>query len=166
MSLASSIKLAFNCRFTTARDLSTTVDPLNIDRSITWTDGDAADKADMIFHDTRSLADGANEELDLYASGSLTDPHGGALTIEKLKLVYLYNTSSDATLLVGAATANQVNLFSDGSDILEIPPGGKFLWTAPGAAGLDVTTDKFLKLEHDGTGSSALEYEIILIGCD
>ena len=166
MSLTTNVKLAFNCSFVTDRDLSNTTDPLHIDRSITWTDGDAADKANMIFHDKRSLADGASEELNLYDSGSLEDPHGELLTMEKLKLVYLYNTSADATLLVGAATATPVDLCSDPTDIIEIPPGGKFLWTAPGAAGIDVTTNKFLKLEHNGDGTSALVYEIVLIGCD
>jgi len=40
------------------------------------------------------------------------------------------------------------------------------LWTAPDATGLDVTTNKNLKLEHDGTGSDDLVYRIVLIGVD
>jgi len=49
---------------------------------------------------------------------------------------------------------------------MKLPPGGKFLWTAPNADGLTITTNKNLKLAHDGTGSSTLTYNIVAIGID
>jgi len=164
--LSTSVTLNFAATFTGSPDLSTLTDKLALNRNISLTSGSGANQADMIFHDQRTLADGATETLDLYASGSLLDPLGSALTIETLKLLYLYNESSDATLQVGGGASLDIGILADTSDILEIPPGGKFLWTGPDATGLDITTNKNLKLTHDGTGTSSLTYEIIAIGVD
>lgn len=166
MALSTKVTLAFDCDYTVSLNLSTPRDPLSQDRSIHLTSGTGADQADTIYHAERTLADAANETLDLYASGSLTTPLGTALTLETLKLLYIKNTSSDASLKVGGAAATPVDLFADSSDILTLPPGGVFLFTAPNATGVDLTTNKNLKLEHDGTGSDDLVYEIIAIGVD
>jgi hypothetical protein len=165
MSLTTAINILFNILNTKVDDLSTISDPITIDRTISLADGSGANQADVIFRDTRTLADGANEVLDLYASGSLLDAFGTALTIETLKVLYLKNKSSDATLLVGGGTT-PIGLCADATDIIKIPPGGILIWSAPDATGLDITTNKNLKLEHDGTGSSSMDIELIAIGVD
>jgi hypothetical protein len=165
-SLTTRISLGFTATYTVTGDLADSVSAMNLSRTIDLTSGTGASQANLIFHDSRPLADGANETLDLYASGTLLDPVGNALTMAALKALYLKNTSADATLLVGGAASVALTLFSDTTDILKIPPGGIFLWTCPSAAGLDLSTNKNLKLAHDGTGSSTLTYEIIAIGED
>jgi len=166
MALNTNITLTFDCDYTYALDLSTRRDRFTYDFSTHLASGTGADQADTLFHDERTLADAANETLNLYDSGTLTDSVGNALTMETLKVLLLENTSSDASLKVGAAASNAVGLFADSSDIEVIKPGGHMLWTAPDATGLDVTTNKNLKLEHDGTGSDDLVYRIVLIGVD
>ena len=149
-----------------AIDLATLQDPLAIACITNWSWGTGANQANCIFHDQRTLADGANETLDLYASGSLLDPFGDALTMTALKLLYLRNYSSDANLLVCGGTSADIPIFSNNSDQLIIKPGGYFLWTDPTAAGSVITTNKNLKLTHDGTGSSTLTYDVIALGLD
>lgn len=131
-----------------------------------WTYGTGAGAVNVIFADTRTLADGANETLDLYASGSLLDIFKQALTIEALKFLYIKNKSSDATLLVGGGASFDLDIFADTSDKVKVKPGGMICWTDPSAAGLDITTNKNLKLEHDGTGSSSMDIDVIAMGLD
>lgn len=165
MTLAASIKIGFDVQYSVAKDLSTPADRLALSRTFDLADGSGANQAQVLFSDIRTLADGANEVLDLYASGSLLDNLGVALTLTRLKVLYLKNLSTDANLLVGGGTT-PVGVFADASDILTLPPGGIFIYTAPNATGLLLTTNKNLKLEHNGTGTSTLSYEIIVIGID
>ena len=150
---------------TNSLDLATSASTLNTSRGPTLANGTGANQVNMVFHDQRTLADAANETLDLN-DGSLTDALGVALTLETLKVLYIKNTSVDANLLIGGAGANSIGLFGDVSDIISLPPGGELLITAPDATGIDISTNSDLKLEHDGTGSSNLVYDIIALGVD
>ena len=146
-------------------DLAETMVPVQIDNS-SWSYGTAANAVNVIYADTTTLADGANTTLDLYASGSLLDIFKQALTIEAVKFVYIKNNSADATLKVGGGASNDLDIFAATSDIALIKPGGVFLWVDPSAAGLDITTNKNLKIEHDGTGSSTMDVDVIAMGLD
>lgn len=131
-----------------------------------WSYGTSASQVQIIYADTTTLADGANTTLDLYESGTLLDTFNRALTIEALKLLYIKNNSADATLKVFGGVATDLDIIGDTSDIVLIKPGGTFIWTDPSAAGLDITTNKNLKLEHDGTGSSTMDVDVIAMGLD
>lgn len=146
-------------------DLGTVTAPVNLTRGKSFGDGTGADQADTKFSDNRTLADGANETINLN-DGSLTDSHGVALTLDILKGIYIKNNSADASLLVGGGGANSVGLFNDVTDIAVIPPGGELFMTFPDGTGLDLTSNADLKLEHDGTGSDSLTYDIVAIGVD
>ncbi len=163
MTLTAKIPIAFNITNTKDVDLSTVRDFFNDTRGKNFTDGTGANQVDTLFHDNRTLADGANETLDL-ADGSLSDAFGDAVAIDELKVVYIKNNSTDANLLIGAAGATSIALFGDVSDTLSLPPGGEFLFIAPDANGVDITTNADLKIEHDGTGSSSLTYDILVAG--
>jgi len=159
------ITLSLNIMHTKASDFNTLKDEVVLSRGVTLDNGTGANQADTVFHDNRTLADGADETLDLH-DGTLTDAFGDAITIDEMKLIYVKNNSSDASLLVGGAAATQMGLFADVTDILTLPPGGEFLFTAPGSAGVDISTNADLKIAHNGTGTSSLTYDIIVIGVD
>jgi hypothetical protein len=165
MSLVTAITIVLNITHTKAEALATLSDPVALSRQIALTDGDGANEADTLFHDQRTLADGANETLDLH-DGSLADAFGDAVTLDILKVLYIKNNSADANLLIGGAAAAQLGLFADTSDVLKLPPGGQILLSAPDAAGIDCSTNAALKIAHDGTGSSSLTYDIIAVGVD
>lgn len=163
--LTSKVIFTIQTQYTGSAGLGTSTETLNLDYGISLTSGTGANQADVVYSASRSLADDANEVLDFYASGTLTDAFGTALTIETLKLLIVSNTSTDASLLIGGG-AVAVTLFDDITDIVTIPPGGKFMISAPDATGVDITTNKDLNLLHGGQGTSALVYKIIAIGVD
>ena len=165
MGLTAKWDMNFNCTYTGSKDLADPTHQLTLDRGMTLTAGTGANKGDVMYDDQRTLADGANETLDLH-DGTLTDSLGQAVTFDIVRGIYIKNNSTDASLLVGGAAATQVGLFADGSDILTLPPGGDFRMTAPNATGIDVTTNAHLKFEHNGTGTSTLTYDIIIVGED
>lgn len=131
-----------------------------------WSYGVGVNAVNIVYADKVTLADAANETLDLFASGSLLDIFGRALTLSAIKFLYIKNNSADATLLVLGTAVTAVPICSDPSDIIEIPPGGVMLWLDPSAAGLVVSTNKDLKLEHDGTGETAMDVDVIAMGLD
>jgi len=155
---------------TKALDLDTAKDYLDLDLGASFTNGEGANNANVLFHDTRTLADGADDTLDLHTgtddAGNIVDAFGDAVTIDKLKALYIKNSSTDANLLIGGAAATQLGLFNDVSDIAKLPPGGEFLFIAPDATGIDISTNECLKIAHDGTGESALTYDIVVLGVD
>ena len=159
------ITLSLNIMHTKASDLNTLKDEIVLSRGLTLANGTGANQADTVFHDNRTLADGANETLDLN-DGTLSDQFGDAVTLDILKTIYIKNNSSDASLLIGGAAATQLGLFADGTDILTLRPGGEFFMTAADANGIDTTTNPDLKMAHNGTGTSSLTYDIIVIGVD
>lgn len=131
-----------------------------------WQYGTGANQVQIIYADTVTLADGANTTISLYDSGSYYDIFGAALTLTSLKFLYIKNNSSDATLKVGGGASADLDIFADTSDVLLIPPGGVFVWINPSAAGTVCSTNKNLKIEHDGTGSSSMNVDIIAMGLD
>jgi len=165
MSLKFTYSLGIGINFIKSLDLGDVTANLTLTRGEVLQDTTAALHADVVYHDARTLADGANETLDIH-DGSLSDAFGDALTIDKLKAIYIKNNSTDANLLIGGAAATQMGLFNDVSDVLKLRPGGELLLTAPDADGIDVTANADLKITHDGTGSSELTYDIIVAGSD
>lgn len=134
-------------------------------------DGNGADQGQVLYANTISLADAANTTLD-FADGSLTDILGVALTMTELKGLIIRNNSADANLLIGGAAGTQVAMFADpASDKIKLPPGSTqnpsiFLICVPSATGIVVSTNSDLKLEHDGTGSSSMNVDILAWGSD
>ena len=165
MSLTAKMDLTVQATDDNTVELSRLVDYLNLSRGKIFSEGEGADQLDMVFHDERTLADAANETLD-FNDGSLTNKVGISITMDKLKAIFIRNTSTDASLKIGAAASNQLGLFADTSDILVLPPGGDFLFIAPDASGVDISSNAKLKFEHNGVGSSNLVYELVVFGVD
>ena len=165
MGLRAKFALKIDIVATESSDLGNRSYAFNEVRGTTFTDGTGANKADVAFEDQRSLADGLDETLDLH-DGSLLDVLKNALTMDILRAMYIKNRSTSASLLIGGAVANAMGLFSDSSDAFVLKPGGEKFVTAPDANGVDLTTDAHLKLAHNGDGTDALVYDIILVGED
>lgn len=131
-----------------------------------WSYGTNANQVNVVYQDKITIADGGNTTLDLYASGTLLDVFNRALTMSALKFLYIKNNSADATLEIGGGASFDLLLFKDTSDVIKIKPGGIFLWIDPSAAGLSLTTNKNLKLTHDGIGSSTMDVDVVALGLD
>lgn len=137
---------------------------LNQSFALEIAEGVGAHQAQIVYAALRSLVRGTSEVLDLYASGSLLDVHGRALTMTNLKYLVVKNLSTAVDLLVAGGTT-PVGLFANASDIARVKPGALFLWTAPNVDGLLITTNKNLKFEFEGTVTTDT-YDVIAIGLD
>jgi hypothetical protein len=162
--LATTIQAGVSSTITKTSELSTVTDVMSIVENVSFSLGAGANQANQVFQDQRTLADAANETLNFLAAGSLVDKLGDTIDLDELRALFIHNNSADADLVIGGAAANQLPIFAAGTDKLNLPPGGVFIFIAPDANGVDVSTNSQLKLEHDGTGSSDLVYDIVVVG--
>lgn len=164
MSLTTTIRAAISAAYKGSADFAEPKFDLPFHADIVLKSGTAANKADLMFSDQRSISASSNEELDL--AGGLTDPLGNALTFAKIKAILIRAASGNGgNIVVGGAAANGfTGPFADATDKLNIPAGGAVLLAAP-SAGWSVTggTGDLLKIANDD-GAAAGTYDIIVIG--
>jgi len=150
-----------------ASDLSELQAPLKIEAS-KWVYGTGEGAVDVIYADTITLDDAATKTLDLNAGsgdGDLLDIHRQALAMKALKFLYVNNNSADATLLVLGTATTAIPICVAAENVIKVPPkGSTVLWNDPSAAGLVISTNKDLKLEHDGTGETSMDVDIVAMG--
>lgn len=164
MPLSSVITAQIDSTLTSALDLATGTVPLSHRKRFTWATGTAADQADLIFHDQRTLTASSNEDLDL--AGSLSSAFGATLTFVDLKAVMVSAAAGNTNQVrVSRPASNGVPLFLAASDGIPIYPGGTFLWVAPGTSVVTVTagTGDLLNIANSGAGTS-VTYDIVIIG--
>ena len=165
-----SVNVSISLVETNALDLSTPQDTLSISIPRAITSGTGADQCDLMWHDERTLSNGATESLDLNG-GTLTGAFG-SITLDKLKGIYVANYSTENSLKIGGATANAVTLFDSTTDILTLPPASatnkpsRFFMEAPAAAGIDVSTNVALLMARGTTTTNSVTYRIAIWGED
>jgi len=155
--------LALTATFTKELDLANLPFGLNLNRGLTFANGEGANQANRIFVDTRTTDD-TGESLDVHDGGVLKDPHGDVLTIDKVKALYIKNTDAVKSLHIGGAGASDWGCYANVSDIEVVKPGGEILKTFPDSDGLDITTNDILKIKSATAGN--ITYDIIIIGVD
>lgn len=164
MALTSSISVAVNATQTEALDLGTASAPLAIRRALSLADGTGANQADLVWHDRRTLAASATEDLDL--AGSLVDPFGGAVAFARVKALYVGAAAANTNLVqVTRPASNGVPLFLAASDGIAVRPGGFFAWGASDATGVAVTTSTgdLLTFTNSAAGTS-VTYDVVVNG--
>lgn len=133
---------------------------------IRWTDGDAADKAEIVYMDSDSVAASGTDAYDL--AGGLADAFGNTLTFTKLKAIYVRNKSTTAgDVLRVTRPTNGVPFLTTAGDAAELGPGGILCLVNPSAAGWTVTaaTGDLIHIIEAG-GANTVSYDIILVGTD
>ncbi len=144
-------------------DLNTVFDNLNISTSVAWTFGTGANKVNLLWHDSRST-DATGETINVYNGGTEKNAFGDALTMEAIKLLYIKNTHASLVLEILGGSSADIAICASSSDIIEIVPGGFFLWVCPTAAGIVTTTNKNLKLASKTSGT--ITFDIVMLGLD
>lgn len=134
--------------------------------TINLTDGTAANQADKVWSDTRTLAASTSEDLDL--SGVLTGPFGNTVSFAKVKSIYVSAASGNTNnVVVGGASATQfVGPFGAATHTIAVPPGGVFLIAGPALAGIGAVSNgatDLLKIANSGAGTS-VTYTIKITG--
>ncbi|MEU5979391.1 hypothetical protein [Streptomyces sp. NPDC047315] len=166
MPVVSDFGMSVGVRQTRAQDLTVVVDPLDWRRGVHLESGTAAGMADRVFHDRRTLAASASEDLDL--AGVLTDAFGAAITFVKVKGIFVSAASANANnVVVGNATANAWSTLLGATGTITLRPGATVgvMAGATDATAYAVAagTGDLLKVANSAAGSS-VTYDIVIIG--
>lgn len=162
--LTTVIDARIQATLSSALDLGTAQVPFDVSKQITLASGTGANQADLVFADTRTIAASGNEDLDL--AGVLAGPLGGTLTFAKVKAILIRAAAGNTNnVRVTRPATNGVPLFLAASDGLDVPPGGEFLFVAPGAAGVAVTagTGDLINVANSSSGTP-VTYDVVIIG--
>lgn len=167
MPLTSRIDLTVAANYSATLDLATAQANLLKTYSAVMQSGVGAGQADKTFHDTRTLAASASEDLDL--AGVLLDAFGATLTVVKLKAVIIAAAAANTNnVLVGGVAAGVSSFLSPAATgIITVRPGGFFAICAgqADATGYAVTatTADLLHIANSAGGTS-VTYDVIMIG--
>ena len=166
--LSTTFNLMVSALHSLVGDLRTAKDPPKVSLTASLTDGTGANKADLLHADRYTLA-ASKTELDL--TGGVSDVYGDAVTYHGVKVLLVYNRSTDAGeyLVVGGGTNPIAGNLTDGSDSWKVQPGGVFLSYAPDPADnddcmivVDGTSDT-LSLDTTDSGAT-LDADVIVVG--
>lgn len=164
MSLTATIKASINATLTKSADFESASSAIAHALSISLSDGTAANQADRIFKDTRTLAASATEDLDL--SGALTNIYGETVVFADIRAILITAAAANTNNVnVTRPASNGLPLFLAAGDGAPVRPGGAFLWVAPDATGIPVTagTGDLLTLTNSA-GGTPVDYSITIIG--
>lgn len=165
MALSSSVLVQLAATLTSDLDLATVTVPLTYRHRSVLTSGTTGDEADLVFHDTRTLAAEGTEDLDL--AGVLTSALGATLTFVQVKAIMIAAAAANTNnVLVTCPASNGVPLTDAGEKIFPpVRPGGIALWFDPGDGGIAVTagTGDLITVTNSGAGT-AVTYDVIIIG--
>lgn len=165
MSLTTRFSLSIAAAIALRGDLGTIDTKAAAGKTLTLSDGTAADQASKLFADTRTIAASGTDALDL--AGVLTDPLGTSLTFTKIKaIVIIAHPGNTNNVVVGGAASFAFSTpFGDATDKINIRPGGAFALFAPDLAGYAVTasTGDILQIANSSSGTE-VTYDIVLVG--
>ena len=117
---------------------------------------------------TNSVDIASGTPLDLDFAGSLTDGLGQTVVFARIKLIFIWNTSTTAAsiLTVGAdGGAPLANFLGDAaSDTVKVGPGGVFLNYNPSATAFAVTATTADVLQISCASGTATT-KIVIVGC-
>ncbi len=163
------IKASLHWLFQDALDLATVTDTARLEYGRTISDGVTVDQADKLWHDERTLASGASENLDLTA---LTNSvFGSTVTINfaRVKALMIVNlaTTPNEDLAVGGAGSGGNGWhapFKGNADARVVVSADSTLLWINKKHGWTVINDlsDILKIANDGLGS--VTYKIAIVG--
>lgn len=133
--------------------------------STALTNGTAANQANQMWADTRTITASANDDLDL--AGVLTNAFGSTLTFTSIKGIVVKAASANTNdVIIGGSATNPFETFLGGTNpAVNVVPGGTFAIFNPEANGFAVTagTGDILRVTN-GAGGTSVDYDIIIVG--
>ena len=124
------------------------------------------DVANLLYHGIRTVAGGADDDLDLY--GGLTDSFGATLNFGIVRGIFIHNRNTsddvDGILTIGGGSNAFASWLGASGDLVKLAAGGFFVNLNPTAAGFAVTSGTGDILRITNTGAASIEYQISIIG--
>jgi len=164
MTLTTRVETTIQATSVKTADLSSPTDSLAYTKRIDLATGTGANQADLLFHDQRTLAASATEDLDL--AGTLTDQFGATITMARIKgIVITAAVANTNNVNVTRPASNGVPIFLAAGDGVPVMPGGKFEWWSPNATGVAVTagTADLITITNSA-GSTSVTYDVVIVG--
>lgn len=127
-----------------------------------FANGNGLNQASNIYTARRTLATGANENLDL--SGVLTNPFGVSIALTKLKALILSAASGNTTNLTVTRPASGAPFLLASGDGFVLTPGGIFVLVDPSAAGIAVTAGTGDLINVANAAGASATYDAYIIG--
>lgn len=165
MAITSSYSVKIDAKQTTSNEFGTSTDDRLMRLSQSLADGTSADQADLMYIAERTVADGANDDIDL--AGALTNTFGATITMAEVVAVCVINQQQDGTanttdLTIGGATNAFVGFLGGTTPTIgPIKPGGVFFIGAGDAAGIGaVTGGSTDELRVANSAGAAATYQI------
>ena len=159
-----SVTVAVNATLTGDLDIGTGTHTVNSNYKTIFTNGTAADQANMMWTDTRTISGSSSDDLDLAAS--LTSAFGTTITFTSIKGIIISAAAANGgSISVGGDGAAALDTLFDAIDNeILIAPGGTFAIVNPNANGYVVTATTADILEITNLDGSSVTYDIIIIG--
>lgn len=165
--LQSSIAAALNWTLSDTTDLiSTPRDSQTVTPTYTWVDGVAADQADMIWRDSRTIVGAGVVTDDLDLVGVLIDVFGNTVNFHTVRALLIWNTSTVLTsiLTIGNAATPWLGPLGAAAHTIEVRPGGMLLVVTPDAVGWHAVGGASDKLGISKAAGGDATYKIAIIG--
>jgi hypothetical protein len=164
--LTSQIKASLNWLFQEALDLANVADDAKLEYDKTFADGVAADQADKIWHDSRTLAAAANDDLDLNALTNTIFGSTVTINLAKVKAILIVNTATTAgeDLTVGGAPAQEWTAWVAAAGDRVRVPADSCLLISNRKTGWTVTNGASDTLRITNTGAGSITYKIAVLG--
>jgi hypothetical protein len=162
-----SFKVLARIAATFSKDMGDTFDDpdfgLAASQNTTMTDGLGANKLNMCYATTGTLSASGNRDFDLV--GSLKTRFGDTISFAKVKLIFVRNLSTTATIRVGGIGATGfVNWISANTAYNRVGPSGLFLLFTPGADGYAAAAGADVLRLTNESGAATAAFEIVVAG--
>ena len=146
--------------YTDALDNTTPRQVIAISASDALTAGTGANQANAFFEDTRSIAGGSFETLDL--TSTLEDAFGNTLLFTKIKFILIENQATTTAFNLTLSGNIMAAFLGDGTDSVVVGPGGMFYLSSP-RDGYTVTNTTQDQLTIS-PGANTIIYRIFIAG--
>jgi len=164
--LSSEIKASLAWLLQDTQGLTTVADASRLEFAASLNNGSAAGQANALWHDLRTLAAGANDDLVLSALSHTL--FGSAITtaLTAVKGILIVNTAtlSGEDLIVGAAAANAWSAPFGGAAHQARVPAGASLLLVNTATGWPVAAGVTDVLRIASQGAGVIDYKIAVVG--
>ena len=157
MPLNAQITLSIIAHESAVGDISRQIRVTPVTYALMLADGVGAGQAQVVWSDSRTVGT-SPETLTMTALSDTRDGAAVTVAFSSVKVVYVRNTSTTASLKIGGGVG--VGVFSGTPTIvpMPIPPGGCYFLSLPDADGFAAGTSKF------ESSSGNCTYDIVLIG--
>ena len=164
--LTAQIKSSLHWLFQESLDLATVEDDAKLEYDKTLADGTADDQADKVWHDSRTLAAAASDDLDLTALTHTIFGSTVTISFAKIKAVLIINTSTTTgdDLTVGGAAAQEWTAWVAAAGDKVRVPADSCLLISNKKTGWTVTNGASDTLRITNAGANPVTYKIAVLG--